>query len=54
MKNYKLFCVLACILLIGFMVGCAGRPFQAICGVQPIGQTDAGVPYFAIACEPAK
>ena len=54
MKNYELFGVLACMLLIGFLVGCAGQPFQAICGVQSIGQTEAGVPYFAISCEPAK
>ena len=44
------------IVLLGamFLVGCAGQSFQAICGVQPIGQSEAGVPYFAIACEPKK
>ena len=45
------------IVLLGAMfivTGCAGQPFQAICGVQAIGQSEAGVPYFAISCEPQK
>ena len=44
------------VLLLGAMAlitGCT-TPFHAICGVQSIGQSEAGVPYFAIACEPQK
>ena len=45
----------ACALVLATAGGCAaGGGFQGICGVQPIGQSEGGVPYFAISCEPQK
>ena len=32
--------------------GCAGHGFTGVCGIQPIGTSDGGVPYFSIHCEP--
>ena len=59
MIDWREFCggiAIAAILLLAMFLlsSCAGQPFQAICGVQPIGQTEAGIPYFAISCEPQK
>ena len=45
------------IVLLGAMflvTGCAGQTLRAICGVRPIGQSEGGIPYLAISCEPQK
>jgi hypothetical protein len=43
--------ILILVCMIGFLVGCAQTSFTGICGYQPLGSNEAGVPFLAVVCE---
>lgn len=43
--------ILGLVLLIVVLVGCGGG-FQGVCGVKPLGQSDSGLAFVQVKCEP--